>query len=97
MSDTDGERLPFGGMICQVDGQRKVLGFDELRDPETGRIRVRTVDIHSEYYVVARKYMIRLEAEDLNDAQFISQMAQAANLSPELFEHAFAGGNLSRG
>ena len=91
LSDTDDERLRYGGLICQVDGERKVLGFDELRDPETGRIRVRKVDIHSEYYAVAREYMIRLEPEDMNNESMKSQLAQAANMSPEEFEHAFAG------
>ncbi|MCI0864011.1 MAG: 6-phosphofructokinase [Chloroflexi bacterium] len=91
LSDTDDERLRFGGMICQVDGQRKVLAFDDLRDPATGRIRVRTVDIDSEYYAVAREYMIRLDAEDWRDRDFISQMAQAANLTLEAFESAFGG------
>ena len=91
LSDTDDERLRFGGLICQVDGQRKVLAFDDLRDPDTGRIRVRTVDIHSEYYAVAQEYMIRLEPEDLDDENLKSQLAQAANMTPEAFEQAFAG------
>ncbi len=91
LSDTDDERLRFGGLICQVNGERKVLGFDELRDPDTGRIRVRTVDINSEYYAVAREYMIRLEPEDLKDSHFKSIMAQAANMSVDAFEQAFAG------
>ena len=91
LSDTDDERLRYGGLICQVDGERKVLGFDELRDPETGRIRVRKVDIHSEYYAVAREYMIRLEPEDMNNESMKSQLAQAANMSSKEFEHAFAG------
>ena len=91
LSDTDDERLRFGGMICQVDGQRKVLAFDDLRDPDTGRIRVRTVDVDSEYYAVSREYMIRLDPEDWRDRDFISQMAQAANLTLEAFESAFGG------
>ncbi len=91
LSDTDDEGLRFGGLICQLDGQRKVLAFDDLRDPDTGRIQVRTVDIHSEYYAVAQEYMIRLEPEDLNDEHLKSQLAQAANMSPEAFEQAFAG------
>ena len=91
LSDTEDEALRFGGLICQLDGQRKVLAFDDLRDPDTGRIRVRTVDIQSEYYAVAREYMIRLEPEDLNDEQLKSQLANAANMSPEAFEDAFAG------
>ena len=91
LSETDDERLRYGGLICQLDGHRKVLAFDDLRDPETGRIRVRTVDIESEYYAVAREYMIRLDADDWADRQFISQVAQAANMSLEAFESAFGG------
>ncbi len=90
LSDTDDERLRFGGLICQVNGQRKVLAFDDLKDPVTGRIRVRTVDIDSEYYAVAREYMIRLEPEDLTDEHLKSQLAKAANMTPEAFEAAFA-------
>ena len=91
LSDTDDERLKFGGLICQLDGHRKVLAFDDLRDPETGRIRVRRVDIESEYYAVAREYMIRLDAEDWADRQFMTQVAQAANMSLDDFERAFGG------
>ena len=91
LSDTEDERLRFGGLICQLNGQRKVLAFDDLRDPDTGRIRVRTVDIDSEYYAVAQEYMIRLEPADLEDEHLKSQLAQAANMTPEAFEQAFAG------
>jgi len=91
LSDTDDERLKFGGLICQLDGQRKVLAFDDLRDPATGRIRVRTVDVESEYYAVAREYMIRLDPEDWIDRGFIAQIAQAGNMTLEEFESAFGG------
>ena len=93
LSDTDDERLRFGGLICQVNGGRKVLAFDDLRDADTGRIRIRTVDIESEYYAVAREYMIRLEAKDLKDDQFKAKLAQAANMTPEAFERDFAARN----
>ena len=72
-----------------MDGQRKVLAFDDLKDPDTGRIRVRTVDIESEYYAVAREYMIRLDAEDWADRDFIAQIAQSGNMTPKAFEEAF--------
>ena len=52
---------------------------------------MRRVDIHSEYYAVAREYMIRLEPEDLNNEDFKSRLAQAANLTPDEFEHTFSG------
>jgi 6-phosphofructokinase 1 len=91
LSDTEDERLRYGGLICQLDGHRKVLAFDDLRDPDTGRIRVRRVDIESEYYAVAREYMIRLDAEDWADRQFMTQVAKAANLSLDDFERKFSG------
>jgi 6-phosphofructokinase len=91
LSDTEDERLQFGGLICQEDGHRKVLAFDDLRDPDTGRVRVRRVDVDSEYYAVAREYMIRLDTEDWNDDQLISDMAQAANLSLDGFKKVFGG------
>ena len=91
LSDTQDERLKFGGLICQVDGHREVLAFDDLRDPDTGRIRVRTVDTASEYYAVAREYMIRLDAEDWNNDQLVSGMAEAANISPDEFKKVFGG------
>ena len=97
LSDTDDERLRLGGLICLVDGQRRVLAFDDLRDPETGRIRVRTVDVESEYYAVAQEYMIRLNAEDWNDGQFILQIAQAAKLSPGDFHQEFFASTSGRG
>ena len=97
LSDTDDERLKFGGLICQLDGQRKVLAFDDLRDPATGRIRVRTVDVESEYYAVAREYMIRLDPEDWIDQGFIAQIAQAGNMTLEEFESAFGSVGRSLG
>ena len=67
------------------------MAFDDLRDPATGRIRVRTVDVESEYYAVAREYMIRLDPEDWIDRGFIAQIAQAGNMTLEEFESAFGG------
>jgi 6-phosphofructokinase 1 len=68
-----------------------VLPFEDLRDPETGRIRIRRVDLGSEYYTVAREYMIRLDPEDWNDDQLVSGMAEAANLGQVEFKRVFGG------
>jgi 6-phosphofructokinase 1 len=67
----------------------KVLPFDDLRDPTTGRIRIRIVDVRSEHYHVARKYMIRLEQSDLDDTEMCAKLAAAAHLTPEAFLSAF--------
>ena len=78
-----------GGLICLVGGDIKVMPFDQLRDPETGRTRVRTVDVEGESYLVARKYMIRLEKSDLDDEAMRGRMADAAGMTPREFVDRF--------
>jgi ATP-dependent phosphofructokinase / diphosphate-dependent phosphofructokinase len=89
MSEPHDERLRQAGFICLEGGRLNVMPFDDLRDPETGRIRVRVVDVHSEHYHVARKYMIRLEQSDLDDPTMRAKLASAAHMSPEEFGGAF--------
>lgn len=43
LADGDGD-----GIICVVDAKSRVLRFDDLRDPQTGRIPVRRVDLSSD-------------------------------------------------
>jgi hypothetical protein len=61
----------------------------DLQDPQTGRVRVRMVDVTTEAYEVARSYMIRLEPGDLVEPR-LSQLAAQTNLSPEDFQTGFA-------
>ncbi len=99
VSEPETEELRVGGLICQEDGHRRVLTFDELRDPATGRIRTRTVDIESEYYEVAREYMIRLDQSDLENGPMLEQLAQAAKMTGKEFVKKFsaaAGGGPPR-
>jgi 6-phosphofructokinase 1 len=80
------ESLAVGGLVCLGRaGHLRVLPFDELRDPDTGRTKVRLVDVGSESYEVAREYMIRLEKKDLDDLTMLGVMADAANLTPQDF------------
>src|SRR6185295_7701789 len=58
--------------MISVQGGRKVaMRFDEIREPGTGKTRVRMVNVESEGYRVAREYMIRLEAEDFEDPGWV--------------------------
>ena len=90
LSEPEDELLRHGGLICLRDGQRSVMSFEELRDPATGKTRVRRVDCGSEHYAVARKYMIRLEKHDLANSEMRTKLADAAAMSPEDFEREFA-------
>ena len=71
-----------GALVCLVDGQLDYLDFANLQDPQTGKTRIRSVDVYAPSYRVAREYMIRLEKEDFRDAEKLRQLAQAAS-SPE--------------
>jgi 6-phosphofructokinase 1 len=88
-SESADDELRYGGLVCLEDGFLRILPFDSLRDPETGRTRVRLVDIRSEHYKVAREYMIRLEQEDLDDPDAKARMAEAAKIPVEDFDQAF--------
>ena len=52
------ERYPeSGGLVCLVGGEIRVLPFSQFRDPETGRTRVRVVDVEGQSYLMARRYI----------------------------------------
>lgn len=90
LSEPKDDKVKQGGMVCLVSGRLEILPFDELRDPVTGRTKVRLVDINSEHYKVAREYMIRLEREDLENPEMLEKLANAAKMTPEEFKKKFA-------
>ena len=76
--------------MVSVQGGRMVpIPFADIREPGTGRTRVRMVNVESEGYRVAREYMIRLEPEDFSDPSWVSKLAAAGNLSAEEFRDKF--------
>ena len=90
LAEPEDESLAAGGLVCLGRaGHLRVLPFDDLRDPETGRTRVRLVDVDSENYEVAREYMIRLEQRDFDDSTLLGVMADAAGLTPHEFRARF--------
>ena len=91
LGGSDDPRLALGGFVCLDGVHLNVLPFDELTDPNTGRTRVRLVNVESEYYRVAREYMIRLERHDLEDDATCEKLAAAAKMSTEDFRAEFYG------
>ncbi len=78
-----------GALIALSGGRVVPVHLAQLQDPRNGRIRVRTVDVTTESYEVARNYMIRLEPEDLTEPA-LGRLAQCTSLSPEAFRDRFA-------
>ncbi len=78
-----------GSMIVAFEGNLRPVPFVEMIDYKTGKVKIRTVDTTTETYEVARKYMIRLEKEDLENHNLAS-IAKVANMTPEEFKARFA-------
>jgi 6-phosphofructokinase 1 len=76
-------------MVSLQGGQFVPVPFATLIDPATGKTRVRTVDIRSTRYAIARRYMVRLRRDDFDNAQKTARLAQTAGLSPEEFRKRF--------
>ncbi len=89
LSDAEDPRLTKGGLVT-LDGARlRVLPFSDILDPQTGRTRVRLVDVESEHYRVARDYMIRLESRDFAQRDITERLASAAHMSIDDFKAEF--------
>lgn len=78
-----------GAMITLDEGRLRPVSFVEMADPETGKTKVRLVDIRSEAYEVGRKYMIRLEREDFARGR-VEVLAKTAGMSVPRFIKRFS-------
>ena len=77
-------------MVSMQGGHFIPVPFATMIDGQTGRTRVRLVDITSTRYAIARRYMIRLRRDDLEDAAELSRLAATVKLSEEDFKKQFA-------
>ena len=76
-------------LITMQDGHFVPLPFSEMMDPETGKARIRMVDIASERYKIARRYMIRLRRDDFEDPHELAKFAATAGISLDQFRQEF--------
>lgn len=76
-------------MVTIQRGKMVPIGFDKLIDSRTGKTKIRYVDINTESYEVARKYMIRLEKEDLRDQKKLRKINKVTNISANKFREYF--------
>ena len=76
-------------MVSMQAGCFRPIPFEHLIDPESGRTRVRMVDVRSDRYRIARSYMIRLRAEDFEDAHQLARLSALAHMTPDEFRKRF--------
>ncbi len=72
-------------LVSIQQGRFTPVPFDRIMDPQTGRMRVRMVDIESDQYKIAYEYMLRLKRPDFDDERELVRLAAAANTTPEQF------------
>jgi len=76
-------------MITMQAGNFVPIPFSEMLDPQTGRTRVRGVDVTSTRYAIARRYMLRLRRDDFEDAHELAKFAAVAGISLQQFRTEF--------
>jgi len=77
-------------MVSLEGGHFVAIPFRKLLDAETGRTKVRMVDVRSTRYAIARRYMIRLRRDDFKDPHELAKLAATCGFSPEEFRREFA-------
>jgi 6-phosphofructokinase len=76
-------------MISTQSGHFVPVPFAEMMDADTGRTRVRLVDITSTRYAIARRYMIRLRRDDFEDPHELAKLAATARITLDDFRKQF--------
>jgi 6-phosphofructokinase 1 len=76
-------------MISLEGGHFVPIPFGKLLDSETGRTKVRMVDLRSTRYAIARRYMIRLRRDDFQDPHELAKLAATCGISSDEFRREF--------
>ncbi len=78
-----------GAMVTIQQGTFHPKRFEDMLDPETGRTRLRMVDVDTESYKIARRYMLRLRKDDFENPEVLERLAQTAHLDVDGFRREF--------
>ena len=76
-------------MVSMQGGRFVPIPFRDILSPETGRAKVRLVDIASTRYAIARRYMIRLRRDDFEDPHELAKFAAVAKMNLQRFRDEF--------
>jgi ATP-dependent phosphofructokinase / diphosphate-dependent phosphofructokinase len=76
-------------MVSMSNGTFHAVPFESIMDRSTGRVRVRMVDIASDRYMIARRYMLRLRRDDFDDHGELAKFANVLGISIDAFQAQF--------
>jgi ATP-dependent phosphofructokinase / diphosphate-dependent phosphofructokinase len=79
-----------GAVIIVKRGKKLPIYFNKIIDRKTGRVKIRYVDINTESFEVAQKYMIKLTEKDLLSRDKLRRLSGMTNLSPGKFKTYFS-------
>jgi len=77
-------------LVAMVHSVFHALPFAAMMERSTGRMRVRMVDINSDRYMIARRYMLRLRQDDFDDPSELAKFASVLGITIEEFQAQFA-------
>lgn len=83
------ESKKYGAIICLANGKSQALEFEKMIVPETGRLQNRRVDIDSEAFHVATRFMTRLTKADMECEATVAKLASLTKLTPTEFKARF--------
>jgi ATP-dependent phosphofructokinase / diphosphate-dependent phosphofructokinase len=76
-------------IVTMQDGRFQPVPFRELLEPVSGAVRLRTVDVGSDHYGIARRYMLRLRRDDFEDELELTKLSRTVNLTNSEFRSQF--------
>ncbi|MBM3328590.1 MAG: 6-phosphofructokinase [Calditrichaeota bacterium] len=76
-------------MVSIQNGRYLPIPFSDMLDPETGRTRVRFVDIGGDAYRILQNFMIRLVRSDFDDTTELAKLAAVCGVSLDRFTAEF--------
>jgi ATP-dependent phosphofructokinase / diphosphate-dependent phosphofructokinase len=77
-------------MVSMSHAEFRAIPFESIMDRTTGRVRVRMVNTASDRYMIARRYMLRLRKDDLDDPTELANLANVLGITLEQFQSEFA-------
>jgi 6-phosphofructokinase 1 len=77
-------------MVSMSHSAFHAIPFDSIMDRATGRVRVRMVNVDSDRYMIARRYMLRLRRDDFADPDVRAKLAAVLGITVGELEAQFA-------
>jgi 6-phosphofructokinase 1 len=78
-----------GNLVCIVNMKFTPIPFQQLIHTDTGRTRVRMVNIDSDTYRISYAYMLRLKRFDFENPEMLGKLAAVTGLSTMGFKKEF--------